>query len=345
VKDQLTIPAIYIKTMLSLAQDRGIDCQELLSSVGIIQKDLDADLACSALSYGKLHHSITSATSDEWFGMLSGGPVPKGAIGFLCRAAVHSKTLEDAALRSADFCEICRGFKVKIVIVTENKMSVLKIVNLDSIDVADFNNLMATTSARTLKSTVTAWHGFLSWLIGQEIPLESVHYTFSTIHQTDIKNNRFPAHYNQDFCGFRFRTKYLKMPVLQQEKNVEDFLHKAPYYAFIRNSSILETQVQKVKSLMLKSIGSDFPQAQEVADSLNISVTTLHRKLGQEDSSFQKIKDEVRMEAAIHYLNSPDISTSVISELVGFEDPSAFYRSFKKWTGFPPGEYRKKLLT
>ena len=102
--------------------------------------------------------------------------------------------------------------------------------------------------------------------------------------------------------------------------------------------------IQQVETILAKNMGGEFPNAPEVASHLNISVTTLHRRLSQEGASFQKIKDEARMQAAIHYLADSSISTSDIAELVGFENPSTFFRSFKKWTGLPPGEYRKQLL-
>ena len=36
------------------------------------------------------------------------------------------------------------------------------------------------------------------------------------------------------------------------------------------------------------------------------------------------------------------LSENAVAALMGFTDPSAFHRSFKKWTGMTPGDYRLK---
>ena len=67
----------------------------------------------------------------------------------------------------------------------------------------------------------------------------------------------------------------------------------------------------------------------------------MRRRLNDEKTSYQNIKDECRKEAAITYMNVPQLSINDIAALMGFDEPSAFFRSFKKWTGMTPGEYRK----
>lgn len=344
--EKLTIPASYVRTMLNMACDRGCDRQQLLDAVGLDEGLLAKDTPVSALHYGHLHHRIISECRDAWFGMLSGGNVPLGAIAFLCKSVVHCKTLSDAMVRSAEFFELCRGFKVKHVFENDGKTTTFRIAKVNEVEQVEFDALVANASRNTLKSTLVVWHGFASWLIGQEIPINSVCYTFPRLEDKRgyKEEQAYPIRYDADFCGLCFDSKYLQYPVIQSEDAIDEFLRRAPYHVFVQSSRTDETATQRVKAILAKSMGEEFPNAPEVAEQLYMSVTTLHRKLGQENTSFQQIKDEARMEAAIHYLSSPDISTSIIAELVGFENPSTFYRSFKKWTGVPPGEYRKQLM-
>ena len=82
-----------------------------------------------------------------------------------------------------------------------------------------------------------------------------------------------------------------------------------------------------------------------VAESLHISARTMHRRLTSEGTSFQQLKDSFRQTLAVHYIARPELSIDAIAALIGFQDNAAFYRSFKKWTGVSPGQYRQQLRT
>lgn len=59
----------------------------------------------------------------------------------------------------------------------------------------------------------------------------------------------------------------------------------------------------------------------------------MRRKLEREGCAFQEIKDEVRRAVAIEQLRRTQASVTTIAEQIGFQEPSAFHRAFKKWTG------------
>lgn len=73
-----------------------------------------------------------------------------------------------------------------------------------------------------------------------------------------------------------------------------------------------------------------------------MSPQTLRRRLKDEGTSYQKLKDQLRRDMALFYLDQPDISIQGIAEMLGFAEPSTFHRAFKKWTGMTPGDYRLK---
>lgn len=341
---QNTVPARFVKTMLDVAAEKVNDTDTLLQNLGIDPATIDKDRPVSALLYGELHHQIIELVQDEWFGMLSGGSVPKGATRLMCQAVVNARNLEQAIQRMAEFFEICKGFKVKNVHIVEGNKAIIKSQKLDYGDPGEFAELIAATSPATIKATISAQHGFLSWLIGKHLPISDIYYPFAESADKHSRISRSVSfHYEQPFFGHAFDKKYLSRPIVQTDDSIEDFMRKVPYYGLIKRS-VDESVMSQVKAILAKSIGESFPQASEVAELLHMSVTTLYRHLNNEGTSFQQLKNESRMEAAIHYLNRPEINTSDISELLSFENPSTFYRAFKKWTGMPPGEYRKQLL-
>jgi AraC-like DNA-binding protein len=82
----------------------------------------------------------------------------------------------------------------------------------------------------------------------------------------------------------------------------------------------------------------------EVARSLGTSPRSLHRRLADEGTSFNDLLDEVRRQFAEQYLARPRLAVTEVAYLVGFNDPSAFFKAFRRWTGVTPSEYRTSLL-
>ncbi|MEH6557207.1 MAG: helix-turn-helix domain-containing protein [Oceanicoccus sp.] len=342
---KITVPIRFVNTMLSIAENRNCNVDELIQRIGIDPEDIANNRPIPVLLYGELHHQIIEMVEDEWFGMLSGGAVPKGAIRLLCQTVVHCGDLKQLIHRSADFFEVCRGFKVKASITSDNDDVVISMVKLDCISEQEFEDVIAKTDPNTIKSTLLVWSGLYSWFIGKHIPVKARYFSFpennNNVHYGT--HTATPGHYDQSINGFRFDKKFLNYPIVQSEDTIEEFIRKSPYYALVTKNPD-EGIAPAIKSLLARNIGHELPTASQVASDLNMSTTTLHRRLSGEGYSFQALKNELRMESAIHYLNRPDLSTSAISDLLGFENPSTFFRSFKKWTGLPPGEYRKQLL-
>ncbi len=77
-----------------------------------------------------------------------------------------------------------------------------------------------------------------------------------------------------------------------------------------------------------------------VADSLNLSVRNMQRKLKKLGINYQTILDEQRKTLALKLLQENTATLSEISDIVGFTEPSAFYKAFRRWTGKRPGQYR-----
>jgi len=101
---------------------------------------------------------------------------------------------------------------------------------------------------------------------------------------------------------------------------------------------------------MSKSEPSDYSRinltddADAIAQRLNVAPATLRRRLSQEGHSCQSIKDELRRDLAIEALQDPGRSVADVAAAVGFAEPSAFHRAFRKWTGQRPTDYRAAHL-
>lgn len=103
-----------------------------------------------------------------------------------------------------------------------------------------------------------------------------------------------------------------------------------------------ETTRGRVESLLMPILHTGGANMDIVAGKMGLSRPTLFRKLKTEGTSFEKVHDELRHKMAIGYLGGKKVSVNETAYLVGFSDPTAFSRAFKRWTGTSPRTARVK---
>ena len=87
-------------------------------------------------------------------------------------------------------------------------------------------------------------------------------------------------------------------------------------------------------------LGSGEVGIDRVARQLGMSRQTLYRRLKAEGVTFEAILEAKRRSLAIRYLGIHRLSVKAAAYKLGFSDPAAFSRAFKRWTGSSPGAFR-----
>ncbi len=98
----------------------------------------------------------------------------------------------------------------------------------------------------------------------------------------------------------------------------------------------------RIESLLIPILHTGDVGMQRIATMLALSRQTVFRKLKAEGTTFREILDELRHKMALHYLDAKKVSVNETAYLVGFSDPAAFSRAFKRWTGSSPREMCRK---
>jgi len=103
------------------------------------------------------------------------------------------------------------------------------------------------------------------------------------------------------------------------------------------NTSYTERCHHILKCLL--SLGD--PKRESIAKVLNLSVSSLQRRLKEEGSSFKAVLLTARKQLAHEYLISQKRSINDTAFLLGYQSAIQFSTAFKKWFGLPPSQYKK----
>lgn len=87
--------------------------------------------------------------------------------------------------------------------------------------------------------------------------------------------------------------------------------------------------------------GGSAPRLKQIAADEGLSSRTIIRMLTEEGTSFFELMEQERRRLAVELVNDPALSLEEIAARLGFADTSSFGRSFRKWFGMPPGQFRK----
>jgi len=136
-----------------------------------------------------------------------------------------------------------------------------------------------------------------------------------------------------------FDASVLDYPVLSSDpalnivltRHADDMLAKLPKADEI---------VEKVREQLVVNLREGDAGIEAIAEKLHITPRTLQRRLKEEGTSHKELSDEMRKGLAAHYLQDNKLGVSEIAYLLGYSEPSAFHRAFKRWFGTTPADYR-----
>lgn len=99
----------------------------------------------------------------------------------------------------------------------------------------------------------------------------------------------------------------------------------------------------RVSEAIIRRLHQGEPRREDIACSLALADRTLQRRLHEEQTSFQELLDGARRELAAKHLVDGQYSLGQVADLLGFADPSNFFRACKRWFGVTPTQYRQRL--
>jgi len=328
-----TISVCFVKSALQGVEDRGLDPAPLLRKSGIPATLLETPQArVTPDVYSALLRHIAQILDDEFFGQDS-RRMKVGSFAMLCRSVVHGATLERA------FDRMVRFFGLILDDVTAQ-------IERDG----PIARLVLTPTGPGLPRHIFAYetllmfmHGLACWLVRRRIPILRADFSYPRPPHSGEYHLLYSSRlrFDQPRTAILFESGTLDLPTRQDETTVKALLRHAPENILVKYKNI-SSDGYRVRRILRQNPPADWPDFEVLAARLGTSPSTLRRHLRQEGQSYRSIKDQVRRDMAITYLGRPRLSVTDIAAELGFAEPSAFHRAFKKWTGLRPGEYRRR---
>ncbi len=316
----------FVEDALDCLRVRGIDPTPILAASAL---PATPDAAITSQHYGRLWHLTAEALQDEFFG-LGARPMRPGSFALMGHAVLHAHDLGQALRRALRFLNI----------VLDDPRGTLQVHGSEAeIVLSDAGALRPAFAYRTYWLIVM---GLACWLIGRRIPLRQLYFSCAApSHRRDYAQFfGAPVRFDQPRSRLVFDAAYLALPVIRDEAALRHFLREAPANILVRYRHDQGT-AGRVRARLRELAPADWPRFEALAETLRMSPATLRRRLRADGQSFAAIKDELRAVLAERLLAEGRLSIAEIAAELGYSEPSAFHRAFRKRSGHSPRNRRE----
>lgn len=190
------------------------------------------------------------------------------------------------------------------------------------------------------EAAVAEWLHGARGLVGQELTPMAAHFRHRAPSQTGLHREFFacPLVFGSDFDGLVLTPALFDVPVPTADAPLSSLL-----CGFLGNQQAPETDgvEGKLQTAVAAALVHGVPLMPCMAKSLGMSPRTLARRLADVGTTFQKLVDETRHALALDLLKGSRHGIAQVAHLLGYSEPSAFSRAFKRWTGRSPAAYRR----
>ncbi|NLS03859.1 AraC family transcriptional regulator [Rhizobium sp. P32RR-XVIII] len=317
----------FVEEALESLRRMGKPIEPMLAVLGLPE---NVDEPVSAEVYGALWLATAAELDDEFFGM-GGRPMRRGSFTLLCHCVLHAPTLGHALRRALRFLNI----------VLEDPRG--ELVIRDGMAQIELKDAGPPRSAFAYRTYWIILHGIICWLVGRRIPIRLVDFRCDEPQQGADYRLFFgaPVRFSQPISRLGFDIAMLDLPVSRSEQALKQFLRGAPANILVRYryDAGLAASVRRRLSRVPPTAWSSFV---DLAAEMRMPSSTLRHRLDEEGQSYAAIKDDIRRDLAVDMLLNTSKTVGDIATQLGYSEPSAFYRAFRKWMFKSPDAFRRE---
>ncbi|BAX98788.1 transcriptional regulator [Mycobacteroides stephanolepidis] len=326
-----TIPIHRLEAMLALAVRKGWEVDDLLHKAGVSPALLvDGRSRITRSQLVTVVQELWAHTDDEMFG-LGPAPMPRGTFRLLGCAMFYAAV--DVGAVATRFMEM------------HHVLPSIPSASLEhrGTDVALILDISAVQRPIPLlvDALLAGSHRLLEWSVCRRVELTCVEVPHERVAGLDDYDQIFgaPVKFGASAPALVTDQSILSAAIMRNESDFDEFIRRAPSDLLFRPRRDGLSMTERVRRITEQGIGGQWPTTVDMSNRLGLSAPTVRRKLHEEETSVRRIRDEVLRDAAVASLARGDETIAELSERLGFSEPSAFTRAFKRWTGSAPRSY------
>jgi len=292
------------------------------------------DNRLSGFEVQKIIEAAESLTKDRYIGLHQGQQLSKGFSNILGYVLMNCSNLKECWTKYCRYEKLIDSTSISSFELLKNK-AVLNNIALDpylkdSMQFSDFK--------------LSGMLSYIKLLCGKKIQPIEVHFTHSEPKNICEYEKVFQSNllFEKRSNALIFNNNLLSMPILEPNKNLLHLFERNANTA-IEELTANTRYTNKVTKIINGELSkSNLISIEAIAKRLSLSVRSLQLYLHKENTCYAELLKATRKNAAVNYLNNPNIPIAEIAYILGFSEVSAFHRAFKSWTGITPAKFRLK---
>lgn len=157
-----------------------------------------------------------------------------------------------------------------------------------------------------------------------------------------IVGDGVPVRFGERFDGIVFPSALLDLPIANADPRVATYLLRHAETLLAETQAPSDVPIElRVRRAIDGALPSGKVDAATIAKQLGTSVRSLQRDLGGRRTTFSRLLDEARQARSLALLAKPELTVAEVAFLLGYAESRVFHRSFRRWTGKTPTEWRR----
>ncbi len=322
-----------LRTIVGELERQGLAGCATLEAAGLDREILaDAGGAVAVGDYARVIEEAIARCENPALGLLAGWHAPTGAAHVLGFVLVSSATLREAIQMFLRYSSLVVEGAEWSFAETEDEARFGFLHPQVSGDVARFEAEMLLTYV---------FRRIALHFLGRSAPLQEARFAHVEPCWVETYHRIFgcPVSFGAERNELVFHPAALDVSQLHSDTWVCELLKERAEVILRERRSDARLRT-RVKDVLKYQLPRGQAQAEDVARAIGLTPRTLRRRLSNLGCTLRELSDEARKELACEGILSPKRSIKDVAYDLGFAEPSAFHRAFKRWTGLTPHQFR-----